>query len=948
MSKKYINTLDFYGYGENNRMEPALGSSYKVKVSDKDGNIITIEKDDSLYACVKLAFDTNTGVLSLLDVAHDDAVLAEIEMPNADYIYNCRFDEELNAILFDVKSLYGNDTKTIELDVESLVELYEAGQGIEIGEKNEETGRKPISVKLAEEDGLLTLTDDGLGIDAKVVTEDELEAAISGKADVEWVEEVLSGLSGVTEIIELVEEHDEEIQKLQRIVGTDEEVPSLFEQIEGNREDIAQMDEEIGELSGTVASIAEELDGLEENLENISGDVSTLAEVIDNEIARATSAETDLQFTIDEETGRAISAETALGERIDNEKAARIYWDGELKKMITDEETARKAEAVANVEYDSSAKTINFFNANDEVIDSIDATDFIKDGMIDSVVLETIDDTTYLVITWNTDAGKEVTRIDIGDLFEADNYYTKDEIDTTVQDLRETDAALITTNDQQWTAINQNRTDLEAVDTQLWAAINTETENRRNADLDLWNALSDETQARTRADQGLQSELDVEKEQREAEDTRLNNALTAETQARIAGDNSVSATIDTKIAEERTRAQQAEDILTSNLNAEIQRATREEARIENKYDDDIEDLKQADRELRQYINDQDAIINHRVDGLISDLESEENARITADQNLENEIQEIRMNYATRVYVDTRDSQVRDEAISASISSAKTYTDNEVDALETELKQYCDNEHQELIEAISDNATKINVISNLKGVVGDDASHYDDTGNGILDVLHREFHQLVVDIDIDTINSKFNTISGAVDNNAHSIVNLQDSKIDNVEYNASTGRINFIANGIVKDSVDLTQAIGDNYYTKEETDARIEDAIEHISLDDYYTKEETDAKISGITENANAIADIKDKLGYTNNDTLETKNSREVAFGEYNVSNTSEDPSGQTAFSIGNGTDANNRSNALEVRKNGDVYMWIEGEYMQINRLLGMLAHEVYDENANNG
>lgn len=136
MSKKYINTLDYYGYRENNRMDSKKGSPYKVKVSDKDGNIITIEKDDSLYACVRLSFDSNSGTLKLLDAAHEDSVIAEVEMPNADYIYNCRFDEDKNAILFDVKSLYGDETSTIELDIESLIELYEAGDGIEIGEKD--------------------------------------------------------------------------------------------------------------------------------------------------------------------------------------------------------------------------------------------------------------------------------------------------------------------------------------------------------------------------------------------------------------------------------------------------------------------------------------------------------------------------------------------------------------------------------------------------------------------------------------------------------------------------------------------------------------------------------------------------------------------------------------------------------------------------------------------
>lgn len=89
------------------------------------------------------------------------------------------------------------------------------------------------------------------------------------------------------------------------------------------------------------------------------------------------------------------------------------------------------------------------------------------------------------------------------------------------------------------------------------------------------------------------------------------------------------------------------------------------------------------------------------------------------------------------------------------------------------------------------------------------------------------------------------------------------------------------------------------------------------------------------------------LGHKDNDTLVVQNENEAAFGKYNESHTDENPSGQTIFSIGNGTSDDDRSNLVEVMKNGDVYMWVEGDYMQINRLLGMLAHEVYDDQGNN-
>ena len=59
---------------------------------------------------------------------------------------------------------------------------------------------------------------------------------------------------------------------------------------------------------------------------------------------------------------------------------------------------------------------------------TIDATDFIKDGMIESVEVVQSGGTSYLKIVWNLDGSsgstKKTIHLNIGDLFEADNYYT--------------------------------------------------------------------------------------------------------------------------------------------------------------------------------------------------------------------------------------------------------------------------------------------------------------------------------------------------------------------------------------------------------------------------------------------------------------------------------------------------------------------------------------------
>jgi len=79
------------------------------------------------------------------------------------------------------------------------------------------------------------------------------------------------------------------------------------------------------------------------------------------------------------------------------------------------------------VNYDKTTKRINFYNTSTggTVLGYVDATDFIKDGMVSSVEIKD----GKLIITFNSDAGKEAIEINISDIFNADNYYTKDEVD---------------------------------------------------------------------------------------------------------------------------------------------------------------------------------------------------------------------------------------------------------------------------------------------------------------------------------------------------------------------------------------------------------------------------------------------------------------------------------------------------------------------------------------
>ena len=77
----------------------------------------------------------------------------------------------------------------------------------------------------------------------------------------------------------------------------------------------------------------------------------------------------------------------------------------------------------ADASYDSQTKHINFYDKDNTLVAYVDATDFIKDGMVSNVEILNGN----LVITFNTDAGHEDIEIPLSSIFNPSNYYTKAE-----------------------------------------------------------------------------------------------------------------------------------------------------------------------------------------------------------------------------------------------------------------------------------------------------------------------------------------------------------------------------------------------------------------------------------------------------------------------------------------------------------------------------------------
>ena len=104
-----------------------------------------------------------------------------------------------------------------------------------------------------------------------------------------------------------------------------------------------------------------------------------------------------------------------------------------------------------------------------------------------------------------------------------------------------------------------------------------------------------------------------------------------------------------------------------------------------------------------------------------------------------------------------------------------------------------------------------------------------------------------------------------------------------------------------------------------------------------------AVLIGDTQNANG------EYSFAEGQNTVANNRSEHAMGEFNESNKASDTfgdSGNTLFSIGNGTSDTNRKNALEVMQNGDIYIYIKDandveQRICLNDLLTQLLWQTY-------
>ena len=219
---------------------------------------------------------------------------------------------------------------------------------------------------------------------------------------------------------------EEAVAELQRIMQIDKTVIATVEW-----EDYYTKEEsdERYELKGSGSTIVD--DELDINSKNaVANSAITIA--INSKLDASAYTPTDLSdYYKKSETSGATEISNALSEKQDKSGMTNYSTTVEMNAAIN-AATSGKADIddIPSVDgyfdgasYDSQTKRINFKH-NNEILAYIDATDFIKDGMVSSVEIRN----GKLVITFNSDAGKEAIELNISDIFNADNYYTKDEV----------------------------------------------------------------------------------------------------------------------------------------------------------------------------------------------------------------------------------------------------------------------------------------------------------------------------------------------------------------------------------------------------------------------------------------------------------------------------------------------------------------------------------------
>ena len=595
--------------------------------------------------------------------------------------------------------------------------------------------------------------------------------------------------------------------------------------INKNRERIEKLEARDEEITNKINEIADDFDPIYENINSLSGKVDTLDAKLTNHINQESTFETEI-------TRRVNNVENALGSKLDRCEADTIYAkkndvytkaevDNKIAGITTNfatEQWVLDRGYITTLDADSRYASKSNLNSLNERVTSVEANLYHQYNELNSDFLRFKNDASTKINTLNGRVNTLESRYDR----EIGNLQTKDEY---LQ-----------------SQINQNKEEIRRInEISLPNKVNKSDFDDLKDNVD---ALSDSLDKKVDKTDfvSYQSQMAVRLESIEA-----NKASKRDVEDATAYTNSVESRLDQEI-QDRINGDIALGLRIDETNGSIA-VIREENVTRD------ERLRNLERDLAKEVND-------RVEG--------DNAIIgnPTDREGDNTI------YGAKKYADYVSTQA--------LISAKGYTDTK----DSRVRDYIDETKADLERQISGKATKAyvdeaknEIINTIEPKILEEKSRAQSAEAGLESAIRRETARAI---------DKERTISTALTHTSNIVKALTDwDGDDRIDYTDA-------GNGIVD--------------------------VMHREIHD-------------IKETISALTQVG--LG------IRTTNEHEVGFGTYNDSHTGLFDSDKTMFTIGIGTSDIDRKNGIEVRKDGSVYMWIEGEYMKINNLLAMLAHETY-------
>lgn len=233
--------------------------------------------------------------------------------------------------------------------------------------------------------------------------------------------------------------------------------------------------------------------------ENLNKEISARTEA-DKEIYSAiTSAKTELTESISNLSTANTEAHNSLKSNIDyiSGVTSGIVETHKVKNVkegdkVLSVDTSGILSSELSIDYNSTNKKIYLKGISGEVISEIDATDFIKDGMLNKAELVTSGGKTELVFSFNTDGGTDTVKVDVTSLLNG----------TELQNLQlALDTHIASANTQHFRAEeraefdslinNYNKTKLDTKFNEISSALTANTEAHGNLSSEIASAKTD-------------------------------------------------------------------------------------------------------------------------------------------------------------------------------------------------------------------------------------------------------------------------------------------------------------------------------------------------------------------------------------------------------------------------------------------------------------------------